>query len=108
MNESVPDKRNQRIGRWFGAASIIASAGSYAAFVLYTDWHWELVRLQRSGESVSAWRWRAVDSLKLVNVGMAGVAVLLLLLAVARRAWVASLWAAVAAIFCLWTVPLIT
>ena len=107
MERTAPDTRHKRIGRWFGAASIVASAGSYAAFVLYARWHWELVRLGRIDESDYTWHWRAVESLKLLNIALGLAAVVLLLLAAARRSWVASLLALGMAVLCLWTVPLI-
>jgi len=106
MEGSAPNSRSRRVGEWYGAGSIIASAGSYAAFVLYGAWHWELVRLGRIDESDLTWRWRVVDSLKLLNVALGIVAVVLLLLALGRRSWIASLLALAMAMLCLWTVPL--
>jgi hypothetical protein len=108
MRNQTPDKRGRRIGTWLGIASILASGAAFGAFVLYATWHWDLVRLQRAGEPVADWRWRIVDSLKLVNVVLALVAIILLLLAVRRRAWIAGLFALAAAVLCLWTVPLVT
>lgn len=108
MGSNDLDNRRKRVGEWFGAGSIIASAASFGAFVLYGRWHWELVRLQQNGESVAAWRWRSVEALKLLNVAFGVVAVVLLVLALGRRSWIAGLLALAVATLCLWTVPLLT
>jgi len=99
--------RDRRVGEWYGAGSIIASAACYAAFVLSSSWHWELRRLRRSGESPPDWAWPVVNSLKLMNIGLALVAVVLLLLAVGKRSWIASFLAFAMAVLCLWTVAVV-
>ena len=76
--------------------------------MLSVQWHWELLRLQRSGEPHSVWGWRAVESLRLLNLALGVVAVVLLFLTFGKGSWIASLLAFAMAVLCHWTFALVT
>jgi hypothetical protein len=110
MEESAQHPR--RVGRHglaLGAASIFASLASLAAFGLYGDWHWDLVRIEREGAAPPSWlTWQVVDGLKVGSMPLALVAAVLAVMALRKRAWAIGLPAIVLAVVALLTMPLVT